>query len=273
MKTTNAIIVNYKTAELTLRCVESIIKWRVTDASRILVVDNASPDESVEILSARLPSGVRLINSPRNAGYSFGVNVGLREADADLALILNPDTAFVDDSYSRVVELFERDATIGLVGLDLRNPDLSHQYSSRTFYSWLDILLRRTPLGDLPVLRARARSHLMVDAWQGGQPFDSDWVMGTGMVVPRDLFESLGGMDESFFLYMEDVDLCARVWRAERRVVVLPSAILVHDHQRASASFFSGSSGRRHLKSLWVFMKKHRVPLLNRPRRSDVCRS
>jgi N-acetylglucosaminyl-diphospho-decaprenol L-rhamnosyltransferase len=85
--------------------------------------------------------------------------------------------------------------------------------------------------------------------------------MGTGFVVRRSIFEELSGMDEAYFLYMEDVDLCARVWHSGYRVVCVPGARLVHEHQRQSAGGLMNRASRYHLQSLLRFRNKFRVPL------------
>ncbi len=260
MSPLSPIIVNYRTPELVLQCVASILAMGVAEAANIVVVDNLSPDDSVSRLRAGLPGGVRLVVAAHNAGYSAGVNAGAAFAQTPLLLVLNPDTRFEDRSHRRAVELLERDASVGLVGLDLVYPDGQRQYSARRFYSVLDIVARRTPLGRLWPLRARIGKHLMLDAWQRDSSFEADWVMGTGFIVRRDVFESIGRMDEAFFLYMEDVDLCARVWAAGRRVMCVPGARLVHDHQRSSAAGTRSRAGRMHLASLRTYAAKHGLP-------------
>ena len=96
--------------------------------------------------------------------------------------------------------------------------------------------------------------------------------MGTGFIIRRELFERIGRMDEAFFLYMEDVDLCARVWGVGYRVVCVPGARLVHDHQRSSAAGPFSNAGKRHLQSLSIFAKKYRLPLFTPPTPARILR-
>jgi len=158
------------------------------------------------------------------------------------------------------------------VGSDLVYPTGSRQYSARRFYSALDIVGRRLPLGRYWPLKRRIDDHMMMSSWKTDLPFDADWVMGTGFIIRRDLFERIGRMDEAYFLYMEDVDLCARVWGAGSRVVCVPHAKLVHDHQRSSAAGPLSNAGRMHLKSLSIFAKKYRLPLFNPPTSAKILR-
>jgi N-acetylglucosaminyl-diphospho-decaprenol L-rhamnosyltransferase len=260
----NVIIVNYRTPELTVKCIESIIRMGIVSADAIYVVENASPDDSACKLAGSLP-GVKIILAERNGGFSAGVNLAAAQASREYLLVLNPDTYFVDSSVDHALLLLEKRPDVGLVGLELVYPDGRLQYSARRFYCLVDVLARRSPLGKFWPLSRCVEEHMMVSAWTSGQPFEADWVMGTGFIVRRNLFNRIGCMDEAYFLYMEDVDLCARVWEAGSKVMCVPGARLVHDHQRSSAGSPFSRHGVMHLKSLARFRKKYRMPLLFPP--------
>lgn len=261
----NPVIVNYRTPDLVLKCVASILAHGVAAAEDIIVVENASPDDSAMRLRESLPSGVQLVVADCNAGFSSGINIGLQYVSRQFVLVLNPDTYFVDTSIERALALLDEASDVGLVGLDLIYPDGERQYSARRFYSVLDIVGRRLPIGKYWPVRQRVDRHMMKSDWRSGEPFPAEWVMGTGFVIRRELFQRLDGMDEAYFLYMEDVDLCARVWEAGYKVMCVPGARLVHDHQRSSAQNPLGRTGRMHLKSLEIFRRKYRIPLLVPP--------
>lgn len=261
----NPVIVNYRTPDLTLKCMASILQMGVAAPADIIVVENASPDDSRERLTHERPAGVRLIVSDRNGGFGAGVNIGGAASDREFVLILNPDTYFEDRSLGEALAVFDREPDVGVVGLNLVYPGGERQHSARRFYSLLDVIGRRLPIGRLWPIKPRIDRHLMVTAWASGAPFEAEWVMGTGFLIRRELFARLGGMDEAYFLYMEDVDLCARVWQAGFRVMCVPAAKLVHDHQRGSAAGPFSWAGRMHLQSLRRFMKKFRVPLFRQP--------
>jgi GT2 family glycosyltransferase len=270
-KKLSVIIVNYCTPELTKVCVQSILKWNISD--EIVVVDNASPDGSYSRLQTELElRSVKIISSGTNRGCSFGVNYGEKKVSGQYLLILNPDTRFIDDSVQIAIDFMDKNPDVGLVGLELIYPDGRRQFSSRRFYNVLDIIARRTPFGRYWPLKNRTAKHLMISSWDAGVPFETDWVMGTGFIVRRDLFKHIGSMDDSYFLYMEDVDLCARVWLAGSRVMCVPNARLVHDHQRASASGFFSKASRIHLKSFFTFARKYRVPLVSTPSVKTILR-
>ena len=249
----SAVIVNYRTPELVAKCVRSLLAHGIVPMEAICVVDNGSNDGSVERIAAECP-GVQLIKT-ENHGFGHGVNMGVRATTGELVLVLNPDTAFVDQSIEKVAKLL-KDPAIGIAGLDLRNPDGTRQWSARRFYSVLDVIIRRSPLKRFGTFRRRNDRHLMTDGWKG-HAFDADWVIGTGFVVRRAAFNAVKGMDTRFFLYMEDVDLCLRVRRAGWRVVAAVGSVLIHDHQRASAGSPVSVTALTHLRSLAWFIRKH----------------
>jgi hypothetical protein len=261
----NPVIVNFRTPELTLKCVESILRLGVAVAEDIVVVENASPDDSFERLSRELPQDVRLVRSATNGGFGAGVNNGAALCTHDYILVLNPDTYFEDGSIAKALAVLDNQPDVALVGLDLVYPSGERQYSARRFYSLLDVVGRRLPIGRYWPMKSRIDRHMMLSAWKYDEPFEADWVMGTGFLVRRELFARLGGMDETYFLYMEDVDLCARIWQAGSKVVCVPGARLIHDHQRSSAAGPFSWAGRLHLQSLLRFRRKFRVPLFRPP--------
>lgn len=252
----DTVIVNFRSPGLVESCLRSIRDHGLA-SDRVIVVDNYSGDDSVARLTG-LP-GINLIAATTNRGFGAGVNLGMAQASSEFVLILNPDTRFVDDSLHRVLALMQADPTIGIAGLDLRNVDGSRQYSARRFYNMLDIVIRRSSLKRFAPFARRDAHHLMTDQW-AGTAFDADWVMGTGFVIRRAVFDAIGGMDTDFFLYMEDVDLCRRVSDAGWRVVAAVDAVLIHDHQRASASGPLSWGGRQHLRSLAHYIRKHGMP-------------
>ena len=198
---------------------------------------------------------------PRNLGYGAGLNAGIRQTSSSFVLCLNPDTYFVDNTFNRLADMFGADDRLALVGLDLHYPSGERQFSARRAYSLADILIRRTAIGKIPVTRPINDRHLMTQSWSD-EVFDADWVMGTGFVVRRAAFDDVGGMDEEYFLYMEDVDLCQTLRDRGWRVKATSMVRLIHDHQRASAQSMFGWSSRMHLKSLWRFYRKHGITLL-----------
>ncbi|MCC9624249.1 glycosyltransferase family 2 protein [Thalassospira sp. MA62] len=261
----DVVIVNYNSYDDTLNCVSTLISQKQLVPENIHIVDNCSPDGSGERLRQDVPVGVNVVLSQANKGFGAGVNIGADNGGAPYILILNPDCVPETANLHAITEHFARNPDVGLIGAELINPDGTLQYSARTFYSLFDIVLRRTILGRLFPFNLRNRSHLLMDHPRK-VPFDVDWVMGTGLCVRRDVFERVGKMDEDYFLYMEDVDLCARVHDAGYRVQLLPAVRFIHDHRRQSGQAWKWTHAHSlHLASLKRFAKHHRLPWFCRP--------
>lgn len=260
-----AVILNYNSFEDTCRCVASLLELGIVARQGVVVVDNASPDGSGPRLREAL-RGIRVVQSPRNGGYAYGINLGFANAgDCRHYLVLNPDTHFAENNIALALAEFRRDPRLGLLGLNLTNPDGSPQYSARRFYSALTVLLRRSPLGGWPMFRRLHSEHMMLDAWSGGA-FEADWVIGGGFVARREAIAELGGFDEGYFLYVEDTDLCRRMWAAGWKVKAIPAVRLIHAHARASKGLRS-TAAKYHLRSLRRFAGKFGLPLFGHGRR------
>lgn len=273
----NIIIVNYNSHKLTINCINSILNHKISSPEDIIVVDNLSPDDSVIELkrffkSTNLP--VKLYQSPVNNGYSSGVNAGVELADKEFILVLNPDTYFNDNKLNLILDRFDTDNKLGIAGLDLCYPDGERQYAARRFYTIADIVARRSgPLQKIWPFSKIIKRHLMISEWLINKPFEADWVMGTGFIIRKSTFDLIGRMNEKYFLYMEDVDLCARVWKLGLKVLCFPSVTLVHDHQRSSAKVIFSNAAKRHFKSLFIFWRDYKIPFIVPPSRYSLSRS
>ena len=158
------VIVNYGSADMTIRCVESILRQRIAISGNIIVVDNKSPDHSLSRLLAKL-SDVKIAAAEQNNGFGAGINFGVSLGKEEYILILNPDTYFERDTVSNVISLMDAHPKIGLAGLDFVDPSGARQFSARRFYSLLDVAARRLPIGRYWPLGNRVEWHLMKDNW------------------------------------------------------------------------------------------------------------
>jgi hypothetical protein len=204
----SAIIVNYRRWEETTALAEQLAAQDHIFADRleVLVVDNASPASPLETKIADLPR-TQLMRLPENVGFAAGVNAGFARSRGRWILVLNPDVVlgdgFVDSLASMVLEREGEsgpEGPAGILGFRLRNRDQTHQYSTGRFPT-----LARMVLG---LLRPRPRrKYQSIDAARRQQ---APWVTGSCMLVRRSCLRQLGGFDERFFLYYEDVDVCLR---------------------------------------------------------------
>lgn len=205
---------------------------------RIIVVDNESTDGSAELARSAGATVVRC----RRSGYGAAVNAGARLAQGTHLAVLNPDIRFfADDVVARLMRSFT-DPAVGLVGPALQLLDGRLQDSARRTPTPLNILLRRRIDRDNGAIRA------------GG---DVDWVVGACFIVRRDVWEVVGGFDEAYFLYFDDVDLCARVRRAGFKVRFDPTVVVQHAWQGASRRSLAAPATRHHLRSALRFFARN----------------
>lgn len=258
------IIVNYKEPGFLRQCLKGIRLVGPKLKYEAIVVDNASRDGSVNMVRENFPE-VRLFAETRNRGLAHANNLGLQASTGRHILLLNPDIAVFEDSLETMVEYLDAHPDVGIIGPRLLNPDQSVQVSCYRFPTPLVPVLRRTPLGRLPVARPILRRYLMLD-WRHDSTQPVDWVLGACMMIRRQAFADIGLMDERFFLYFEDVDWCRRCWQTGWKVVYLADATMVHYHQRMSAES-PGLNGvfqkltRIHIQSGLKYFRKY----LNQP--------
>jgi len=248
------IIISYNSRSVLKSCLESIQRQRYSGDLEIIVVDNNSHDGTPDLVAAEFPE-VILLAQKENYGYSRGVNLGIRQARGDYFLILNPDTVVKEDSIGKLVAFMEGQPDAGIAGSKLVFHDGNLQYSCRRFYTWKVLLLRRTPLGKIFKNSKAVSDHLMLD-YDHETTREVDWLLGACMLVRRSAVESVGLMDERFFLYFEDVDWCYRMKQNGWRVYYCPDSEVIHDYARESAHSVVNRSFIAHLASLIRYYEK-----------------
>jgi N-acetylglucosaminyl-diphospho-decaprenol L-rhamnosyltransferase len=264
------VIVHYRSPDILEHCLERIAAARIGLPHETIVVDNAPADEAATRIAER--QGARAIVNERNVGYGPAVNQGMAAARGRFFLVLNPDVEVLPGSVEALAAYLEAHPPVGVCGPKLLNPDGSLQYSARTYYTFWTILLRRTFIGRLFPRAHALREHLMMD-WDHGEERDVDWMMGGALLVRRAAVDDVGGMDERFFLYFEDVDWCSRMHRRGWRVVYVPQAEMIHAHQRASARGFLSRGQRIHIESALRFYEKWSAVLYLWKRKSTQLRA
>ncbi len=226
------IIVSWNVRDLLQRAITSVYaSWGRQPGLEIVVVDNASHDDSVVMLRADFPEVIVIANT-ENRGFPAGNNQGLTAATGDFLLLLNPDTEIAADALPGMVEYLQSHPDVGLVGPQLRNPDGSVQSSRRRFPTLPVLFLESTWLEKL------APRKLLRYYYAQEQPDDLvqdvDWITGAAMLTRRETVAQVGGMDEGFFMYSEELDWCRRIKEAGWRVVYFPEARIVHHEGKSS---------------------------------------
>ena len=254
----SVIIVNYKSKDKTQKCLESIYNSDLAGLNfETILVDNASGDNLDEFKSRY--QNLQVIYSSQNLGMGGGNNLGLKEAQGEFILILNPDTLVTSAAIKILYDYIKNNPDVFVVGPKLLNPDDSLQYSCSRFPKIYTPILRRTFLGDY---FKTSRDGFMMTDFDHDEVRAVDWLMGSCLLVRRENWE---GFDERFFMYFEDIDLCKRVKAIGKRVVYNPAAIVVHDHQRQSARYpwysapFKDSLAREHIKSWFKYFWKWKI--------------
>jgi GT2 family glycosyltransferase len=250
------IIVSYNTREFISACLNSIKKYLDGLPYEIIVVDNHSVDGTSRLIHEDFPD-VSLIENGKNLGFGRAVNEGYKKAGGKYLLILNPDVEILPGSVEKMIHFLEGHPEVGLLLPKLVNPDGSLQFSCRTFYDFLTLFFRKTPLGKAFPNHKIIRKHLMLD-WDHREPREVDWGLGACMFLRRDALGNREIFDERFFLYFEDVDLCLRLKKEGWKVVYYPEAVMIHSHLRHSAKGVFSRAKWEHLKSLIKFYFKHR---------------
>lgn len=228
MSSLDLIIVNWNSGSQLRHCLHSIIgsECRRLIFNRVVVVDNASTDGSLAgIESLDLP--LRLILNQENRGFAAACNQGARESSADYLLFLNPDTVLFRDSVLKPVEFMEQpeNSPVGIVGIQLVDTAGNVSRTCARFPTTGTFFLKM--LGFDRLLPSTVPGQLMTD-WDHVTSRDVDQVMGAFFLVRRMLFEELGGFDERYFVYFEDLDFSLRANKSGWRSFYLAGARAYH---------------------------------------------
>jgi GT2 family glycosyltransferase len=230
--TLDVVIVSYRCRELLRDCLRSLAEHPPERPMRVFVVDNASGDGSVEMVRHEFP-GAWLHAADSNLGFSAATNRAVAEGDADYVLMLNPDTRVLAGALERVAGIMDARPEVGICGCRLERPDGTFDHAAkRSFPTPISALGHFLRIGRRPTARGRLAAYRAPHVESG--PVDA--VNGAFMLVRRRALEEVGGFDEGYWLYMEDLDLCYRFARAGWVTWYEPSATVIHVK--------GGSSGR-----------------------------
>jgi GT2 family glycosyltransferase len=233
----SVVIVNFNLKEEIDRCLASLyadIKQSPL-VVKIIVVDNASTDDSVAFLRTKYPD-VHFNVQLSNVGFGKAQNIGLKLFPAKYYLILNPDTYFFpgQNILQRMYDFMEQNQKIGLMGPKTLNLDGSIQYSCCRFPTLWQPLFSRTKFG-LKGKGKKLTERLLMKDFDHESTRPVDWVIGSIMFVRGEALTKVGMFDERFWMYYEDSDLCRRFWEAHLPVYYVHSIVLEHAHHRVSA--------------------------------------
>lgn len=262
----SVIIVSWNVRDLLRDCLRSLLADQGDLAMEIIVVDGASVDGSAAMVVAEFPD-VHLIASAENLGFPKGNNVGMAVANGRFLLLLNPDTIVKQGALATMLAYLQAHPAVGLVGAQLLNADGSVQSSRRRFPTMATAFFESTWLQ--PIAPKRLLDHYYVNDSGDDETVLVDWVMGACMMTRREIVDAVGGMDEAYFMYSEELDWQRRMVDAGWQVAYLPTAQVVHytgksseqavtarhiNFQRAKLRYFSLYHGRWQAWFLRVFL-------------------
>lgn len=265
------LIVSYNTRELLRGCLSSLQRVQDETDFEIIVVDNASQDASPDMIASEFPS-VKLIQSPENIGFASGVNLARQTAVGDFLFVLNPDCLVPRFTIQKLRSFVLEHTNCAVAGAHITTAD-GHDLPSvfiiptlfREFWNFLPELKSRI-LHWIPLRTASAAR----------RPHQVESVSGAGFMTRAAHFDAVGGMDSSFFLYHEELDLCVRLKKAGFEVWTLPDAQVIH--YDAQASGYSTARLARGKLLEWRVLgmdrlwQKHRTPEQHKKWRRLACR-
>ena len=228
------VIVNYRTPQLTLNCLAALAQEFSTVSLKVVVVDNHSGDDSRESISqvihdAGWESWASFLPLETNGGFSSGNNAAIRQAlqsphPPNYVLLLNPDTVIYPGAITPLIQFLEAHPQVGLVGSRLEDPDGTPQNSAFRFPSFWNEVDQGFRIGLLSHLLRRQQIALALSDC----PCPADWLAGASLMIRREVFDTAGLLDESYFLYFEEVDFCRRAKQAGWECWYIPASRVVH---------------------------------------------
>jgi GT2 family glycosyltransferase len=249
------VVVTHESVEDIETALTSLRDDGPNDSYEIIVVDNASIDGTADLVAARHPAA-RLIRSSERRGFAANCNRGVAVARGQRLVFFNPDARTRPGALDLLLDYLADHPDVGIVAPALVYPDGSPQPSARRFPRFTTTVIRRTPLRLLFPNSARERRHLMQDA-NLDAAIEVDWVLGAAFVMTKDTFDRLGGFDEGYRLYCEDIDLCWRTWDAGLQVVYLPQAVVEHGLSELTRRVFFTRATVWHFLGMARFLTHH----------------
>lgn len=256
------IIVNWNVCDLLDRCLSSIYDSQAAvgriheDAPQleIIVVDCASEDGSVLMAREKYP-GVVLLPQSENIGFSRGNNLAMSAATAPVFLLLNPDTEVSENAIVQMLEYLESHPAVGILGPHTFNSDGSHQSTRRRFPSLLTGVFESTWLSALAP--AAIHNHYFMRDSDDNAILEVDWVQGSALMLRRQVYEAIGGLDAGFVMYSEELDFCRRAKSAGWKVIYHGGARITHHGGQSSDQVPAFTQIQFHTSKLRYFRKHH----------------
>ena len=249
------IIVSWNVGEDLLRCLESIKENRPCERFETIVIDNGSTDGTVEAVRKSFPEVVIIVND-ENRGFAAANNQGIVQSKGEYVLLLNPDTIVHSGAMDTLIGFMDSHPDIGVCGPKLLNEDGSTQRSVRRLPTFRAVLYRHTIFKLTGLFREQYNKWMMKDFTYDCQK-EVFQLMGAALLIRQSVIDQVGLMDENFFMYYEEVDLCYRIKQAGWHITFIPKAVITHLGGQ-SAGQIPVRTRIMMVKSLLIFFRKHR---------------
>tara|TARA_R100001015_G_C4587254_1_gene143067 strand:- start:223 stop:1041 length:819 start_codon:yes stop_codon:yes gene_type:complete len=217
-KELSIIIVNYNGERFLKDCIESIKKACQDISYEIVIVDNASQDNSVKVLETQYAKDVKLIKSEENLGFAKGNNLGVSRSNGQYILLLNNDT-ILKHSLKPVINVLKTEST-GVVGIKMLGKHGEYRHSVGYFPS-ASRLIKLSRLYNLT-------KGFKTGDFKDNSPIVVDWIEGSFLMTTRSIWFKVNGLDEDYFMYVEDIDFCKKVTSHDYKVLYLPNVEYLH---------------------------------------------
>jgi GT2 family glycosyltransferase len=248
------IIVTWNTADLIEDCLASIFASPPTSPFEVWVVDNASTDGSSRMVRERFPQ-VHLVRNSENVGFARANNQAIKQSAGQYVLLLNPDTLVAPGTLQTLLDFLERHPQAGAVGPRTLNPDGSLQVSAHRQPTLSRELWRLFHLDNLAPHAEYRRSK-----WNTSEAQQVEVLKGACLLLRREVLEQVGLLDEDYFMYSEEVDLCYRVRRAGWRLFWVPESDIVHLGAQSTKQVPGEMFLNLYRGKIKYFRKHHRWP-------------
>ncbi len=246
-------VISYNSLSFLKECLDSLISYPSNKEYEIVVVDNASSDGSPEFIKNSYPQ-IKLIINNVNIGFAAANNQAIKSSKSEYVLLINSDCQVYKDSINKLIEFMDSAQNAGVIGPKIINGDGSIQFSCRKFPSILDAGLHSI-LTNIAPNNPFSRKYKLVDI-NRDNPFEVDWVSGSCMLIRRDALDDAGLMDEHYFMYVEDVDLCYQMWKKNWKVFYFQHSEILH-HIGGSTTDKKIKASIRMQKSIFYFFWKN----------------
>ncbi|UCC39908.1 MAG: glycosyltransferase family 2 protein [Candidatus Aminicenantes bacterium] len=258
MTDVDIIIVNHNTKDLLRQCIKSVYANTPKNSFEIIVIDNSSVDESLQMIKREFPD-VKVIENKENLGFSKANNQGITAGRGRYVLLLNSDTLVLPSTLDIMKQFLHDHPDVGIVGSRTFYSDYTVQATARSFPTPINALFgRKSILTRLFPTNRFSRRYLTCFNQDYSEPFEVDWVAGSCLMVKRKMIDEIGLLDEGFWMYWEDADWCYRAKKKGWKVFCVPEAKIIH-YEGMSSKKQSAKLIMEFHKSIYRYYRKHHV--------------